>query len=64
MHRSLFILQTAQYSCTNAVFLFLFFHCMNSEGMSRRWRDTAPFGLTCFPLLIMTWIMEPAVILR
>ena len=37
-----------QLGYTNAVF---FFHCMYSEGMSRRWRDTALFeqcGLTCY----------------
>ena len=37
-----------QLGYTNAVF---FFHCMYAEGMSRRWRDTAPFeqcGLTCY----------------
>ena len=42
-----------------------------TEGLSQRWRDTAPFeqcGLSCyfeFPLPTFTaWNMEPAVILR
>ena len=61
MHTSLLFLQTIntvvlmQCSCSCS-----FIACI----LSRKWRDTAPFGLTCFPLLIMTWIMEPAVILR
>ena len=37
---------------SNAVFLFLFFHCMSTDGLSQRWRDTSPFeqyGLTWDP---------------
>ena len=41
-----FAFQSTNTLHSNAVFLFLFlfFHCMYTDGLSRRWRDTAPFG--------------------
>ena len=66
MRWSLLFLQSIN---SDILMLRSFFHCMYTEGLSQRWRDTALFAQcrwTCYfeiPCLT-TWIMEPAVVLN